>query len=95
MEKKKTKGKLKALWAFLFGIILMLGVYVLFQSVPNRLRSGSDDATDTAEAITDTVADTLTNIVQTAGRPEEVEEVAAVPSVFLGVEVLSVNAVIA
>lgn len=87
MEKKKTKGKLSALWAFLFGIILMLGVYFLFESAPNRLRSGSTDgATDTT---TDIVK--MTNIMQTAA----VEDVSVRPSVFLGIEVLSVNSIIA
>ncbi len=87
MEEKKTKGKLSALWAFLFGIILMLGVYILFESAPNRLRSGStDEATDTTSDIVKTA-----NIVQTA----IVKEESVSPSVFLGVEVLSVNTVIA
>jgi len=95
-EKKKTKSKLGALWAFLVGILLMLGVYVLFESAPNRLRSGSiDDATDTAETITDTVADTLTDIIKTGGVVDEVEEIVASPTVFLGVEVLPVDDVIA
>ena len=87
MEKKKTKGKLSALWAFVFGIILMLGVYFLFEAAPNRLRSGSID--DTADTTADLVK--TANIVQTA----VVEEATAAPSVFLGVEVLSVNTVIA
>ena len=87
MEKKKTKGKLSVLWAFLFGIILMLGVYFLFEAAPNRLRSGSTD--DTTDTTTDLVK--TANIVQTAA----LEEVTATPSVFLGVEVLSVNTVIA
>ena len=87
MEKKKTKGKLSALWAFLFGIILMLGVYILFESAPNRLRSGStDDTTDTTADLVKTA-----NIVQTAA----VEEASVSPSDFLGIEVLSVNTVIA
>jgi membrane-associated protease RseP (regulator of RpoE activity) len=86
VEKKKTKGKLSALWAFLFGIILMLGVYFLFESAPNRLRSGSiDDTTTTTDLIK------TANIVQTAA----LEEATAASSVFLGVEVLSVNTVIA
>ena len=87
MEKKKTKGKLSALWAFLFGIILMLGAYFLFEAAPNRLRSGSTD--DTADTTTDLVK--TANIVQTAA----VKEASVSPSVFLGVEVLSVNTVIA
>ena len=95
MEKKKTKGKLSILWAFLFGIILMLGVYILFESAPNRLRSGTDDPTEIAETITDSVADSLNNIIPTGGVVEEVEEVTVSPSVFFGVEVLSVNTVIA
>ena len=87
MEKKKTKGKLSALWAFLFGIILMLSVYILFESAPNRLRLGSpDDTTDTRTDILKT-----TNIVQTAA----VEDVSLRPSIFLGVEVLLVNSIIA
>ena len=87
MENKKTKGKLSALWAFLFGIILMVVVYILFESAPNRLRSGStDDTTDTKTDIVQT-----TNIVQTAA----VEDVSVRPSVFFGVEVISVNAIIA
>jgi len=95
VEKKKTKGKLSILWAFLFGIILMLGVYILFESAPNRLRSGTDDPTEIAETITDSVADSLNNIIPTGGVVEEVEEVTVSPSVFFGVEVLSVNTVIA
>jgi membrane-associated protease RseP (regulator of RpoE activity) len=87
VENKKTKSKLSALWAFLFGIILMLGVYILFESAPNRLRSGStDDNTDTTGNIVKTA-----NIVQTA----IVEDVPVRPSVFFGVEVLSVNPIIA
>ena len=87
MKEEKTKGKPSALWAFLFGIILMLGVYILFESAPNRLRSGStDDTTDTKTDIVKT-----TNIVQTAA----VEDVSVRPSVFFGVEVLSVNSIIA
>lgn len=87
MKGEKTKGKPSALWAFLFGIILMLGVYILFESAPNRLRLGStDDTTDTKTDIVKT-----TNIVQTAA----VEDVSVRPSVFLGVEVLSVNSIIA
>lgn len=87
MENEKTKGKLRALWAFLFGIILMLGVYILFESAPNRLRLGStDDTTDTTTDIVKTP-----NIVQTAS----VEDVSVRPSVFFGVEVLSVNSIIA
>lgn len=87
MKEEKTKGRLSALWAFLFGIILMLGVYILFESAPNRLRLGStDDTTDTKTDIVKT-----TNIVQTAA----VEDVSVRPSVFFGVEVLSVNSIIA
>ena len=87
MEEKKTKSKLRALRAFLFGIILMLGVYILFESAPNRLRSGPiDGATDTTTNIVK-----MTNIMQTAA----VEDVSVRPSVFLGVEVLSVNSIIA
>ena len=87
MENKKTKGKLSALWAFLLGIILMLVVYFLFESAPNRLRSGStNDTVDTTANLIKTA-----NIVQTAA----VEEATAVPSVFFGIEVLSVNTVIA
>lgn len=87
MEEKKTKGKLSALWAFLFGIILMLGVYILFEFAPNRLRAGStDQTTDTTTEILKTA-----NIVQTA----TTEDVSVSPSAFLGVEILSVNAVIA
>ena len=87
MENKKTKDKLSALWAFLFGIILMLGVYVLFESAPNRLRSGSTNDT----------TGTKTNIVKTANivQTDAVEDVSVRPSVFLGVEVISVNAIIA
>lgn len=86
MEKKKIKNRLSALWAFLFGVILMLGVYFLFESAPNRLRSGSiDDTTTTTDLIK------TANIVQTAA----LEEVTTTPSVFLGIEVLSVNGVIA
>ena len=87
MEEKKTKGKLSVLWAFLFGIILMLGVYILFESAPNRLRSGStDSATDTTTNVVK-----MANIIQTAA----VEDVSVRPSVFFGVEVLSVNSIIA
>jgi len=87
VEEKKTKGKLSVLWAFLFGIIIMLGVYILFESAPNRLRSGSTDgATDTTTNIVK-----MTNIMQTAA----VEDVSVRPSVFFGVEVLSVNSIIA
>jgi len=89
VEKKKTKGKLSALWAFLFGIILMLGVYFLFESAPNRLRSGSDDTTDTTTDVIQTA------LVQIAGNVDQVDEAPVSPSVFFGVEVLSVNAVIA
>lgn len=87
MENNKTKGKLSALWAFLFGIIIMLCVYVLFESAPNRLRSGSTN---------DTMGDT-TNVVKTANivQTAAVEDVSVRPSVFLGVEVISVNAIIA
>jgi len=85
MEKKKSK--LNALWAFLLGIMLMLGVYILFESAPNRLRSGSTD--ETAD-ITINLAKTA-NIVQTAA----VEAVSVSPSVFVGVEILSVNSIIA
>jgi hypothetical protein len=87
VENKKTQSKLSALLAFLFGIVLMLGVYILFESAPNRLRSGStDETTDTTSGFTKTA-----NIVQTAA----VEDVPLRPSVFLGVEVLSVNNIIA
>jgi len=87
VKQKKTKSKLSALWAFLLGIILMLAVYVLFESAPNRLRSGSTD--DIEDSTTDLLK--TTNIVQTAA----VEETPIQPSVFLGVEVLPVNAIIA
>ncbi|MFC1675485.1 PDZ domain-containing protein [Planctomycetota bacterium] len=90
MEKKKTKGKLSALWAFLLGIILMLGVYILFESAPNQLRSGStNDTTDTATDVIQTA------LVQIAGDIDQVEEVPVSLSVFFGVEVLSVDTVIA
>jgi hypothetical protein len=87
VEEKKTKGKLSALWAFLFGIILMLGVYILFESAPNRLRAGSTEETAYKTA----------NIVKTANisRPVQTEDFSVSPSAFLGVEVISVNAVIA
>jgi membrane-associated protease RseP (regulator of RpoE activity) len=87
VENNKTKGKLSALWAFLFGIIIMLCVYVLFESAPNRLRSGS---TNDTTSIT-------TNVVKTANisQTDAVEDVSVRPSVFLGVEVISVNAIIA
>jgi hypothetical protein len=72
---------------FLFGIILMLGVYILFESAPHRLRSGStDDVEDTTAGLVKSA-----NIVQTAA----VEDVTVRPSVFVGVEVLSVNSIIA
>ena len=74
MEEKKTKGKLTVLLAFLFGIILMLGVYVLFEAAPNRLRSGS---TDEATATTSDIVKTA-NIEQSA----IVEEESASPSVL-------------
>jgi hypothetical protein len=87
VEKNKIKSKLSALWAFLFGIILMLGVYILFEAAPNRLRSGTtDETTGTTTNIMKT-----TNMMQTAA----VEDVLVWPSVFMGVEVISVNAVIA
>jgi hypothetical protein len=86
-KSSKIKRKLSALWAFLFGIILMLCVYILFEAAPNRLRSGTtDDTTSTSSNVVKTA-----NIVQTAA----VEDVSVRPSVFLGVEVVSVNAVIA
>ena len=86
MEEKKTKSKLSALWAFLFGILLMLGVYILFEFAPNRLRAGSTDET----------ADTTTGIPKTANIVQitTTEDVSVSPSAFLGVEIFSVNAVI-
>jgi len=87
VEEKKTKGKLSALFAFVFGIILMLGVYILFEFAPNRLRAGStEETTDTATGILKTA-----NIMQTT----TAEETPVCPSVFLGVEITPVNAVIA
>ena len=87
MEKQKIKGRLNTLWPFIIGIMLMLAVYILFESIPNRLRSGSSDETE----------NTITNIVKTANIVQTiaVEEAAVSPSAFLGVEVRSVNAVIA
>jgi len=86
-EIEKKKSKFSALWAFLLGIILMLGVYIMFESAPTRLRSGStNDAADTTTSIINTA-----NIVQTAA----VGDVSVSPSVFFGVEVLSVNSIIA
>jgi len=86
VEEKKTKSKLSALWAFLFGILLMLGVYILFEFAPNRLRAGSTDET----------ADTTTGIPKTANIVQitTTEDVSVSPSAFLGVEIFSVNAVI-
>ena len=86
-EIAKKKSKFSALWAFLLGIVLMLGVYVLFESAPTRLRSGSTDETaDTTAGIVKTA-----NIVQTSA----VADISVEPSVFFGVEVLSVNSIIA
>ena len=85
-EIKKKKSKFSALWAFLLGIILMLAVYIMFESAPTRLRSGSTNDTADTTSIINTA-----NIVQTAA----VEDVSVSPSVFFGVEVLSVNSIIA
>jgi len=87
VEKKKTKNKLSALWAFLFGIILMLVVYILFEFAPYRFRVGSIGETK----------DTTTGIVKTANIVQAVatKDTSVSPSAFLGVEVLSVNTVIA
>jgi hypothetical protein len=87
VEKKKTKSKLSALLPFLLGIVLMLVVYILFEFAPNRFRAGAADETK----------DTTTGIVKTANIVQTVttEEAPVSPSAFLGVEVLSVNTVIA
>jgi len=80
-------GKLGAIVAFVVGIVLMVGVYFLFESAPNRLRSGSVDEIEISVALP-------TNIVPTGG-VEETEDPVPPPAVFLGVEVLSVNAIMA
>lgn len=87
MEKKKTKDKPSVLWPFILGIVLMLVVYILFEFAPNGFRAGSTEETK----------DTTTGIIRTANIVQTVatEEVTVSPSAFLGVEVLSVNNVIA
>jgi len=87
---KKSNDRYSFLLAFILGIVLMVIVYVLFESVPNRIRSGSPDSMDKETGQTYT-GGTYTPIVQTAGA----EDVSLSPSAFLGVEIISVNSVIA
>ncbi|MCK4795485.1 MAG: hypothetical protein KAV87_67770, partial [Desulfobacteraceae bacterium] len=86
MANKKSTDKYSFLLAFILGMVLMVIVYVLFESVPNRIKSGSPDSMDKETGQTYT-GGTYTSIVQTAGA----EDVSLSPSAFLGVEIISVN----
>jgi len=88
MTNKKPTDRYGYLPAFILGMVLMVIVYILFESTTKRTRSGSADSVDTETGRTYT-GGTYTSIVRT-GKDEE-----APLSAFLGVEILSVDSVIA
>jgi hypothetical protein len=79
---KKEKSRFTYLWAFVLGVVLMVGVYGLFQFTGKRTRAGSVDSTDTKSA-----GVVLTGAVAGDASPA--------PSAFLGVEVVSLSQLIA
>ena len=81
MTNEKPTNRFKYLLAFIFGIVIMIIVYGLFEGTARRTRVGSTESDIVKTA----------NIVQIAG----VEEAPFSPSAFLGVEILTVNSVIA
>ena len=86
MANKKPTNSFKYLLAFIFGLVIMIIVYGLFEGTAKRTRAGSAETVGAESGIVKTA-----NIVQIAG----VEEAPLSPSAFLGVEILSVNSVIA
>jgi len=87
------KSKFSYLWAFIFGIAIMAIVYVLFQTTGKRTRAGTTGDTETVDSQTSQILVAAANsfVVQTAAE----EETSVSPSAFLGVEIVSVNVVIA
>ena len=90
MASRKVTAWLGYLGTFLLGIVIMVIVYALFEPAASRTRSGSTDTVDdaTAEVLSNA---SRTSIVLTAGQ----EEASPSPSAFLGVEIVSVDSVIA
>jgi len=83
---EKSAGKYGYLLAFIVGIVIMVIVYGLFESTAKRTKAGSTETVDTKTDIVRTA-----NVVQTARGEDE----PLLPSAFLGVEILSVNSIIA
>ena len=90
MASKKAIDRYSYLLACVFGIVLMAIVYLVFQPLAKRARSGSEDSVDaeTAKVLSDAVKVSMT---QAGGT----EEPPPGPSAFLGVEIISVDSVIA
>jgi len=86
-EKERNRA-FTYLWAFVLGVVLMVGVYGLFQATGNRNRAGLTGTTDAGSA----------NLALTAGNSPVARGVAGTdatdsPSAFLGVEILSIGKV--
>ena len=90
MASKKVTDRYSYLLACIFGIVLMVIVYLLFEPLSKRTRSGSADSVDagTAKVLSDAVQASMTQAAAT-------EEPPPAPSAFLGVEIISVDSVIA
>jgi len=88
---KKRNSKFGYTWAFVLGVLIMVGVYALFQGTAARNRGGS---TDTIDTTTKEILTSLVPIVQTAGA-DDADNASVKPSAFLGVQIVSIDAVIA
>ena len=90
MASKKATDRYSYLLACMFGMVLMAIVYILFEPLAKRARSGSADSVDaaTAKVLSDAVQASMTQAAAT-------EEPPPAPSAFLGVEIISVDSVIA
>lgn len=90
MANKKSPKWHGYLLTCLLGIALMVILYIVFEPLAKRTRSASGESTDTGtgQLLADAV---YTSMPQTA----KDEETPRLPSAFLGVEIISVDAVIA
>jgi membrane-associated protease RseP (regulator of RpoE activity) len=83
-SKKKATDRYIYLLACMLGIVLMAIVYILFEPLAKRARSGSEDPVDRGTA----------RVLSDAVRAGATEQPPPGPSVFLGVEIISVDSVI-
>ena len=86
MANQESSNRAGYMRGFILGMALMLAVYILFESTIKRTRSGADK--DTAQTY-------VGGTYASAALAERGQDVPPSPSAFLGVEIISVDSVVA